>query len=196
MSLTLLTTREDHRIAWLAALAITLHIVESALPSPIPGVKPGLANIITILTLIQFGWSTAAWVNLLRVLVGSVLVGSFLSPTFILSLAGAVSSIMVLRVASWLPLWGRKQGIETIDPEVGSGGGSGFGPIGYSVLAAMAHMAGQFYTAYLLFIPHDALFHLLPVLMTAAVIFGIISGFIAHLILGRSLNQPRQSPVR
>lgn len=192
MSLTLLTTREDHRIAWLAALAITLHIVESALPSPIPGVKPGLANIITILTLIQFGWSTAAWVNLLRVLVGSVLVGSFLSPTFILSLAGAISSIMVLRVASWLPLSGRKQGIGTIDP----GGGPGFGPIGYSVLAAMAHMAGQFYTAYLLFIPHDALFHLLPVLMTAAVVFGIISGFIAQLILGRSLDQPRQSPVR
>ncbi len=191
MSLALLTTREDHRIAWLAALAITLHIVESTLPSPIPGVKPGLANIITILTLIQFGWSTAAWVNLLRVLVGSVLVGSFLSPTFILSLAGAISSIMVLRVASWLPLSGRKQGTGTI-----GSGGSGFGPIGYSVLAAMAHMAGQFYTAYLLFIPHDALFHLLPVLMTAAVIFGIISGFIAHLILGRSLNQPRQSPVR
>ena len=51
------TTREDHRIAWLAALAITLHIVESALPSPIPGVKPGLANIITIIALIQFGCS-------------------------------------------------------------------------------------------------------------------------------------------
>lgn len=168
------TTREDHRIAWLAALAITLHVVESALPSPIPGVKPGLANIITIIALIQFGWSTAAWVNLLRVLVGSVLVGSFLSPTFILSLAGALSSILVLRLASWLP-------------------GRGFGPVGYSVLAALAHMAGQFYTAYLLFIPHAALFHLLPVLMTAAVIFGIISGFIAHLILGHgspSLRRP------
>ncbi len=164
--LTLTTTRDDHRIAWLAALAITLHIVESALPSPIPGIKPGLANIITIIALIQFGWSTAAWVNLLRVLVGSVLIGSFLSPTFILSLAGALSSILVLRLASWLP-------------------GQGFGPIGYSVLAALAHMAGQFYTAYLLFIPHAALFHLLPVLMTAAVIFGIISGFVAHLILSQ-----------
>lgn len=163
----LTTTREDHRIAWLAALAITLHIVESALPSPIPGVKPGLANIITVIALIQFGWSTAAWVNLLRVLVGSVLAGSFLSPTFILSLAGALSSILVLRLASWLP-------------------DRSFGPIGYSVLAALAHMAGQFYTAYLLFIPHTALFRLLPVLMTAAVIFGIISGFIAHLILGHS----------
>ena len=168
------TTREDHRIAWLAALAITLHIVESALPSPIPGVKPGLANIITVIALIQFGWSTAAWVNLLRILVGSVLIGSFLSPTFILSLIGALSSILVLRLASWLP-------------------GRDFGPIGYSVLAALAHMAGQFYTAYLLFIPHAALFHLLPVLMTAAVIFGMISGYIAHLILGHG-SHPLHRP--
>lgn len=170
------TTRDDHRIAWLTALAITLHIVESALPSPIPGVKPGLANIITIIALIQFGWSTAAWVNLLRVLVGSVLVGSFLSPTFILSLVGALSSLLVLRLASWLP-----------------GPKGAFGPIGYSVLAALAHMAGQFYTAYLLFIPHPALFHLLPVLMTAAVIFGLTSGFIAQRILGHGphpLGQP------
>ena len=104
---------------------------------------------------------------------GSVLIGSFLSPTFILSLVGALSSILVLRLASWLP-------------------GRGFGPIGYSVLAALAHMAGQFYTAYLLFIPHAALFHLLPVLMTAAVIFGMISGYIAHLILGYGPNPIRR----
>lgn len=183
--LTLTTTDDDHRIAWLAALAITLHIVESALPSPIPGVKPGLANIITVLTLIQFGWSTAAWVNLLRVVVGSVLVGTFLSPTFILSLAGALSSILVLRLASWLPL-------HSAEPN----SGQGFGPIGYSVLAALAHMAGQFYTAYLLFIPHTALFHLLPILMTAAVIFGLASGFFAHLILNQVLSQPPQSSMR
>lgn len=169
--LILQTTRDDHRIAWLTALAITLHIAESALPSPVPGIKPGLANIITVLALIQFGWSTAAWVSLLRVLAGSLLIGSFLSPTFILSLAGAVSSILILRVATWLP-------------------GRGCGPIGYSVLAAMAHMAGQFYTAYLLFIPHPALFHLLPVLMTVAVISGIISGLLARVTLGHMRHRP------
>jgi heptaprenyl diphosphate synthase len=31
------TTTEDHRIAWLTALAITIHILESAFPSPLPG---------------------------------------------------------------------------------------------------------------------------------------------------------------
>ena len=34
------TEPSDYRIAWWAALAITIHIVESALPTPIPGIKP------------------------------------------------------------------------------------------------------------------------------------------------------------
>jgi heptaprenyl diphosphate synthase len=51
--------------------------------------------------------------------------------------------------------------------------------VGLGILAAMAHMTGQFFAAYWLFIPHKALFNLLPVLMTAALIFGIISGLIA-----------------
>jgi heptaprenyl diphosphate synthase len=54
------TTVEDHRIAWLAALAITIHIMESAIPAPLPGLKPGLANVITIIVLLQFGWASAA----------------------------------------------------------------------------------------------------------------------------------------
>ena len=103
MSITVPTTRQDHRIAWLTALAITIHIAESALPSPLPGIKPGLANVVTIVALVQYGWGTAAWVALLRVLIGSLLIGTFLSPTFLLSLAGAVASITALRLASWVP---------------------------------------------------------------------------------------------
>lgn len=165
MKLCIQTTREDQRIAWLTALAITIHIAESALPAPIPGVKPGLANIITIICLIQYGWRTAAWVAMLRVLVGSILIGTFLSPTFILSLSGAMASVALLGLASRLPL--------------------GLGPVGYSLLAAMAHMAAQFFTAYALFIPHQGLFHLLPILMTVAVVFGIGSGLIAHHMVNR-----------
>jgi heptaprenyl diphosphate synthase len=160
LSLRLQTTREDHLVAWLAALAITIHIAESALPSPIPGVKPGLANVVTIAVLVRFGWRMAAWVSALRVLVGGLLIGTFLSPTFMLSLAGALASIAVLGAAAAMP-------------------GRPFGPLGYSVLAALAHMAAQVWVAYVLFIPHQALLRLLPVLMTAAVIFGVLTGIIA-----------------
>jgi heptaprenyl diphosphate synthase len=158
------TTRDDHRIAWFSALAITIHIAESALPSPLPGVKPGLANVITIVVLILFGWRMAAWVNLLRVLAGSLLIGTFLSPTFILSLSGALASTAILALLSQLP-------------------GQGCSPIGYSVAAAMTHTLAQFWVAYWLFIQHEGLFYLLPLLMTAALVFGVVSGIIAVAVL-------------
>ena len=57
--------------------------------------------------------------------------------------------------------------------------------MGYCLLASMAHMATQFSVAYFLFIPHDGLFKLLPVLMTASVVFGIVSGLIVNAIMER-----------
>lgn len=155
------TTHADHRIAWLTALAISIHILESAIPSPLPGLKPGLANVITIAVLIQFGWRTAAWVSFLRVICGSLLLGTFLSPAFILSLGGAVLSMAALWFALRLP-------------------GEGFSAIGYSVLASLAHMTGQFTLAWLLFIPNTAVWRLFPILLTAALLFGIVSGIIAR----------------
>jgi len=166
------TSRDDHRIAALAALAIAIHLIEAALPSPIPGVKPGLANVITLVVLFMYGWRDAAWVSLLRVFAGSLLVGSFLTPTFVLSLAGACSSLAILGLAWHMNPLLQRLGLK-----------QGLGPVGLSVLGACAHMTGQIITARLLIIPHDGLFHLLPLLITAAVLFGIVSGIITQLIL-------------
>jgi heptaprenyl diphosphate synthase len=171
--------RDDVIIAALAALAITIHVAESALPSPLPGVKPGLANVITLVALMMFGWKTAAWVAALRVLVGSLFIGTFLSPAFMLSFSGALCSITLLGVAGH---WTRKNWTRTNRARIlkaKPGFSLAPSPVGLGVLAAMAHMTGQFYAAYWLFIPHKALFNVLPVLMTAALIFGIISGLIA-----------------
>ncbi len=163
------TTRDDHRIAWFTALAITIHIAESALPSLLPGVKPGLANVITIAVLMLFGWRMAAYVSLLRVLAASLLIGTFLSPTFILSLSGALASTTTLALLSQLP-------------------GQGCGPLGYSIAAAMTHTLAQFWVAYWLFIQHDGLFYLLPILMTAALLFGIVNGLIVFAMLNTLSN--------
>lgn len=165
---TLQTTSDDHRIAWLAALAITIHILESALPSPLPGVKPGLANVVSVIVLLRYGWRAAMWVSVLRVLAGSLLVGTFLSPAFVLSFAGAVAALAAMGAAFTLsravPAWRA-------------------GPVGYSVLGALAHMAAQFYVAYRLFVPHEGLFHLLPILLGMAVVFGLVSGVIAATVM-------------
>ncbi|KAB7624467.1 Gx transporter family protein [Alkalilimnicola sp. S0819] len=161
--------REDLRIAWLAALAIVIHVAESALPSPVPGIKPGLANIITVVVLLRFGWRAAAWVAVLRVLAGGLILGTFLSPTFILSLGGALAAVLALGLAARLP---------------------GIGAVGCSVLASMAHMGTQFLLAWQLFIPHPALLKLLPVLLSAALAFGIVNGLLAAAILRRLSYRP------
>ena len=99
---TLTLTADDHRIARLTAAAIAIALVESAVPSPLPGVKPGLANIITLLVLLRYDWVTAAWVTLLRVLAVSLLIGQFLAPGFVLSLGGALASLAMLYPAQRL----------------------------------------------------------------------------------------------
>ncbi len=157
------TTREDHLIAWLAALAVAIHVLESALPSPLPGVKPGLANVITVVALLMYGWRVAAWITVLRVIAGSLLTGTFLSPTFLLSISGALASLAVLLAAHALA-------------------GARLSALGLCVLAAMAHMLGQFLIAYTLIIPHPALLKLLPVLLTAALLFGVVTGTMANRI--------------
>lgn len=159
-SILLDTTPEDHRLARLAAVALGLTVLEAAIPSPLPGVKPGLANIVVLIVLARYGWRAAAWVSLLRVVAGSLLMGSFLAPGFFLSLTGAVCSLVALALSMHLPRrW--------------------FGAITHSVFAAYAHIAGQMLIVYLWLIPHTGITYLLPVFAAAALVFGTVNGIIA-----------------
>ena len=153
------TSAEDHHIAKLTALAIGLHIIEAVIPSPLPGVKPGIANIVTLFVLYQYGFATAAWVSLLRVFASSLLLGQFLSPTFVLSLSGALLSLTALFFAQHLP---KKY----------------FSAISLSIFAAFAHIAGQLIIVRLWLIPHTGVTYLIPIFALAALIFGLINGLI------------------
>lgn len=164
------TIRDDHLIASFAALAITIHIAESALPTPLPGIKPGLANVVTLLVLHCYGWRLAVWVALLRVLVGSILIGTFLSPAFFLSASGALLSTAVL---------GLLYGFSRRFPDYR------VGPLGMAIAAALAHMSGQFWIAYWLYVPHPGILALYPLLMTLAAGLGIVTGWLALSVLNR-----------
>jgi heptaprenyl diphosphate synthase len=153
------TNSEDFHIAKLTALAIGLHMIEAVIPSPLPGVKPGVANIVTLFVLYQYGFATAAWVSLLRVFASSLLLGQFLSPTFLLSLSGALLSLGALYVAQYLP---KKY----------------FSAISLSILAAFAHIAGQLIIVRLWLIPHTGIVYLIPIFALAALVFGLINGLI------------------
>ncbi|MCB1909296.1 MAG: Gx transporter family protein [Rhodocyclaceae bacterium] len=160
----LAVSRDDYRISRLAAAAIALTVAEAAIPMPLPGVKPGLANIVTLVVLWRFGWRDAAWVSLLRVLAGSLLLGQFLAPGFFLSAAGSVASLLALGLGQRLPRrW--------------------FGPVSHSLLAAFAHISGQLTVARLWLVPHDGVFYLAPVFFTAALVFGLSNGLIAARLL-------------
>ena len=150
----------DHHVARMAAVALGLTVLENAIPSPLPGVKPGLANIVTLIVLSRYGWRVAAWVSLLRVVAGSLLFGSFLTPGFFLGLSGALCSLIVLAFAQHLPArW--------------------FGAVSQSILAAFAHIAGQMGVVYIWLIPHSGIVYLIPIFAAAALIFGTVNGLIA-----------------
>lgn len=166
------TTAEDHRIARMAAVALGLTVLEGAIPSPLPGVKPGLANIVTLIVLARYGWRAAAWVTLLRVVAGSLLFGNFLAPGFFLSLSGAVLSLSALAAAQHLPSgW--------------------FGPVSHSICAAFAHIAGQMAVVYLWLIPHAGIAWLIPIFAAAALVFGALNGIIAARFMSEADGRTR-----
>jgi len=158
------TTLLDHQIAQLSAIAIGLSLIESVLPSPMPGVKPGIANIITLYAIYRFNFRTAIWVSILRVFATSLILGQFLSPTFMLSLAGSLLSLLTLYFSIKLP-------------------SRFFSPIGLSVLSSFAHITGQLLLVRLWLIPHASIYYLIPLYSAAALAFGLINGWITYRLL-------------
>lgn len=154
----------DYRVARYAAAAIALSVAEAAIPSPLPGVKPGLANIVVLLVLLRHGWAEAVWVALLRVFAAGLLLGQLFAPGFFLSLAGSLLSLAALAVAVHLPRrW--------------------FGAVSLSIIAAFAHMAGQMILARLWLVPHEGLWGLWPVFSATATVFGAANGLMTARLL-------------
>ena len=158
------TTLLDHQIAQLSAIAIGLSLIESVLPSPMPGVKPGIANIITLYAIYQFNFKTAMWVSVLRVFATSLILGQFLSPTFMLSLIGSMLSLLTLYFTIKLP-------------------SKFFSPLGLSVLSSFAHITGQLFLVRIWLIPHVSIYYLVPIYSVAALLFGLINGWITYRLL-------------
>jgi len=158
----------EHKAKWLSLLllAISLHVFEAALPSLGPWFKPGLANVVTLLALIILGPSAAAMLAIWRVIVGSFLIGTLFTPTFIISLAGGVAA-----AAAMITAWRLLPGITLI---------------GVSLIGALTHMTVQFITVESLFIHQQALYYLLPPLLLLSLLTGWINGGLAAYIVSRT----------
>ena len=147
----------------LTAAAIVIAILESFIPSVgIPGVKLGLANIVILIILYELGIWEAAVVNLLRVLVVSLVRGTFLSMGFLMSLTGCVFSLGIM-ILFYLLI-------------------KKFSIIGVSVIGSIFHVTGQILIA-MLFLGTGYIFLYLPIIAISAIITGVFVGIVARLII-------------
>ena len=102
-------TKRITRLALLTALALILFTVEAQIPPPvpIPGVKLGLANIITVYAMFRFGPRDTLLILLTRVLLGSFVTGAV--SALIFSLSGGLLCYLVMlalrRVLTERQIW-------------------------------------------------------------------------------------------
>lgn len=150
----------------LVALALALHLLEAQIPSPLPWVRPGLANLMTLIALLTCGWQAGLLVMLLRVVIGSLLLGGFLNPAFALSLAGALASTLVMAIMA--------RGVWRL-----------WSPLAMSAAGAVAHGGAQVLVLAALLLRSGDLPWLLPWVLAPSLLSGIATGALANLVLLR-----------
>ena len=74
-------TNKLTRMALLTAIALTIFMVEAQIPPvvPLPGVKLGLSNIVTVFAVFALGPKQAASILFCRIFLGSIFAGNFSS---------------------------------------------------------------------------------------------------------------------
>ena len=151
-------------LALLSAIALTIFVIESQIPAlvPIPGVKLGLANIVTVFTVFAFRGRDGALVLAVRIFLGAVFAGNF--STIFYSAAGGTLAILTTiglkRILTKIQLWVA------------------------GALGAVAHSIGQVAMAVALTGTPGLLIYL-PVMIVCSVITGLFTGLCAQVLLNR-----------
>jgi heptaprenyl diphosphate synthase len=151
-------------LALLDAIALTIFMVEAQIPAlvPIPGIKIGLSNIVTVFTVFAIGpWEGAA-VLFVRIFLGAVFAGNFSSILY--SGAGGLCAIlmtMLLRkILSKKQLWVA------------------------GCMGAVAHSIGQMAMA--IFVTGTlSLAVYLPVMIACSIVTGLFTGLCAQVLIDR-----------
>lgn len=157
-------TRELTRMALLSAIALTIFMVEAQLPAltPVPGIKLGLSNIVTVYAVFVLGPKQAASILACRVFLGAVFSGQM--STILYSGAGGALAlavtVLVRRVLTKKQIWIA------------------------GVLGAIAHSVGQMVVAvWVSGTPGLAAY--LPVMILAGLVSGTFTGLCAQFLVER-----------
>lgn len=151
-------------MAMLCAIALTIFMVEAQIPSPVPlpGVKLGLSNIITVFAVFVLGSREAAAILFVRIFLGAVFAGNF--STILYSGAGGALAI--------LTTIGMKRILKQNQLFVAGCAG------------AVAHSVGQMIVAVLVTgTPGIAVY--LPALVVCSLVTGLFTGLCAQILVNR-----------
>ncbi len=150
----------------LIALAMVLSYVEMLIPLPvgIPGVKPGLANLVVFLALYTMTAREAFLISMVRILLVSITFGN--GSAFLYSMAGGILSFLVM--------WSFQKKDFLL-------------PAGVSIAGGIAHNVGQLLMAAVI-LENGAVFTYFPVLLAAGCITGGIIGFLGEQIRKRIIR--------
>ena len=151
-------TRELTRCALLTAMALGLSYLENFFPLsaaiPLPGVKLGLANIVTLFALYALGPGQALLILLARCLLGAMFAGN--ANALLFSLLGGLGALVVMALLS------RSRRLSVY---------------GVSTGGAAAHNCGQILAAMLTLGGTGSLYYL-PVLLGVSLFTGGLTGFL------------------
>ena len=151
-------------MALLTAIALTIFMIEAQIPAlvPIPGVKLGLANIVTVFAVFVLGPKEAAMILAARVFLGAVFAGNF--STIFYSAAGGLCAIAVTialrKVLTVKQLWVA------------------------GALGAIAHSVGQMVIA-IVMTGTPGIIVYLPMMIACSIITGLFTGLCAQLLVNR-----------
>ncbi|NLJ41400.1 MAG: Gx transporter family protein [Clostridiales bacterium] len=165
-------TRKMTMLALIVSQALVLHYIEGFIPVLAPGAKLGLANIMTMVTLMLFGFKEAMVVVIIRSVLGSLLGGSVTGIIYSLSggiLSGIAMAFLYSRLEKYLSI------------------------MGISTAGAVFHNIGQLLAASWIFGSIGILFTYLPILMLAAVATGYFNGLVSHYLLGYLRTRIREA---
>ena len=157
-------TKKVAELALLTALALIIFVVELQIPSltPIPGIKLGLANVITVFAVYRYRAGEAALVLLARIILGSLFSGNMTAILY--SLAGGalclVGMLLLKRVIPQKHMWL------------------------CSVFGAVLHNLGQITAACVVTGTVQIVWYL-PVLVLSGCVAGAFTGLCAQLVVSR-----------
>lgn len=148
----------------LSALALIIFLVEAQIPAPvpIPGIKLGLANIVTVFAVWILGAKQAAGILTVRVFLGAVFSGNF-GTIFYSAAGGALAILAVILLKKILKenqLWVA------------------------GCIGAICHSIGQMAMAVAL-TQTPGLMVYLPVMIVCSVVSGLFTGLCAQLLVNR-----------